>query len=256
MASSGRGFIRQTQSVSSVANCNSIVTSNLYSGLPVGVPSSYAIPPYGYSHPAPGLGQGTVYVSSVGNSTHLQQAGVVGNSAVKGAVVSAPFSQSQHKVTLSSTPVSNFNGHKDIRERSKDDVFVTVNDRKVRASDNASLYALCRSWLKNGFSEESQLQNLDAVRSLPRPLPLSAQDDASPTSMAEPEEVEEEEESVENLTQKELLQQHVKRAKRVRSRIREQRLRRIAPYKTRLALLLRPMVDSNLKNDSVTGETK
>ncbi|PHT60166.1 hypothetical protein CQW23_02529 [Capsicum baccatum] len=60
-------------------------------------------------------------------------------------------------------------------------------------------------------------------------------------------------ESVEHLSAKELLQRHVKRAKRIRSRLREERLRRIARYKTRLALLLPPMLEQQFRNDPASG---
>ncbi|KAI5679598.1 hypothetical protein M9H77_00825 [Catharanthus roseus] len=105
-----------------------------------------------------------------------------------------------------------------------------------------------------GSSNESgELQYTDAVRSLPRPSPLSAQDITSPVKKDDDKEEEEDEETVEHLTPKELLQRHVKHAKRVRSRLREERLRRIARYKTRLALLLPPMVDPQLRNDLAPG---
>ncbi|MCD7446813.1 hypothetical protein HAX54_016907 [Datura stramonium] len=125
---------------------------------------------------------------------------------------------------------------------------------KVRISDNASLYTLCRSWLRNGLPDETQSQYMDGVRSLPRPLPLAPQDADSPVKRdGDKEEEEEDGESVEHLSPKELLQRHVKRAKRIRSRLREERLRRIARYKTRLALLLPPMVEQQFRNDSAPG---
>nr|XP_027113640.1 uncharacterized protein LOC113732186 [Coffea arabica] len=156
-------------------------------------------------------------------------------------------------VSLSSTPVSDSNGHKEMRERGRDDSLVTIRDRKVRVSQSASLYAHCRSWLRNGFPEESQPINMDAARSLPRPLPLPVQGNVSPVKKDDPKEEEEVEGSVDNLTSEELLQTHIKRAKRVRSRLREERLQRIARYKTRLALLLPLMVEQQMRNDSASG---
>lgn len=186
-----------------------------------------------------------------GRQTHATVAGVMPG-VIKGVPVTGASSQSQHKITISQNPNSDCNGHKDI---SKDEsAFTTIRDRKVRISDNASIYALCRSWLRNGLPEESQLQYMDSVRSLPRPLPLSAQDVTSPAKKDDDKEEEEQDEgSVEHLTPQELLQRHVKHAKRVRSRLREERLRRIARYKTRLALLLPPMVDPQLRSDIAPG---
>nr|GEX19074.1 hypothetical protein [Tanacetum cinerariifolium] len=48
---------------------------------------------------------------------------------------------------------------KDIRDKNGDDAFVIIRDRKVPISEGTSLYAQCRSWLKNGFTVENQDQN-------------------------------------------------------------------------------------------------
>lgn len=226
-----------------------------------GVGISYPRPVFGYSHPdpgqVPGIGMGMGYVS--GRSIpHLQHPAGGGATVMPGVIKGVPISasassQPQHKVSLSSTSIPDSNGHKEMRERGRDDSFVTIRDRKVRVSENASLYAHCRSWLRNGFSEESQPINMDIARSLPRPLPLPAQDDVSPMKKEDPKEEEEVERSVDNLTPQELLQTHIKRAKRVRSRLREERLQRIARYKTRLALLLPLMVEQQMRNDSASG---
>ncbi|KAB5520246.1 hypothetical protein DKX38_024565 [Salix brachista] len=77
----------------------------------------------------------------------------------------------------------------------------------------------------------------DSVKPLPRPL--------LPKEEGE-EEVEKEkmdEEPVDHLSAEELLKRHVKHAKKVRARLREGRLKRIARYKSRLALLLPPQVE-------------
>ncbi|XP_051123875.1 uncharacterized protein LOC127246493 isoform X4 [Andrographis paniculata] len=124
---------------------------------------------------------------------------------------------------------------------------------KVRVSEDASLYTLCRSWLRNGFPEETQPPYLDTVRALPRPLPAASQNQLSDSSDKKAEDKEQEDEdkdSVEHLSERELLQRHISRAKRVRSRLREERLQRISRYKTRLALLLPPMVEQHFKNES------
>nr|XP_009617362.1 uncharacterized protein LOC104109717 [Nicotiana tomentosiformis] len=103
------------------------------------------------------------------------------------------------------------------------------------------------------FTFPWQSQYMDGVRSLPRPLPLAPQDAESPVKKEGDKEEEEDGGSVEHLSPKELLQRHVKRAKRIRSRLREERLRRIARYKTRLALLLPPMVEQQYKYDPASG---
>lgn len=191
-----------------------------------------------------------------GRQTHGSLAGNAAGvmpGVIKGVPVSGASSQSQHKISISQNPNSDCNGLKDIRSKDES-AFTTIRDRKARISDNASVYALCRSWLRNGFPEEIQQQYMDSVRSLPRPLPLSAQDVTSSVKKDDDKEEEEEDEgSVEHLTPEELLQRHVKHAKKVRSRLREERLRRIARYKTRLALLLPPMVDPQLRSDIAPG---
>ncbi|PPR98389.1 hypothetical protein GOBAR_AA22274 [Gossypium barbadense] len=111
------------------------------------------------------------------------------------------------KVASSPFPHAETKGYKGVRERTKDDSLVNVRDRKVRISDGASIYSLCRSWLRNGFPDEPQ-----------------------------------DEQSVENLSTEDLLKRHINRAKKVRSRLRQERLKRIVRYKTRLALLLPPLV--------------
>lgn len=210
----------------------------------------------------PGSGQG-----ASAKPSHLQYAllgsSPTANSAVPaapagvlpGAVKGFPVVSSSHPKIASTQPsISDCNGFREGRDRSKDDSFAIIRDRKVRISDNASLYTLCRSWLRNGLPDETQSQYMDGVRSLPRPLPLAPQDAESPVKRdGDKEEEEEDGESVEHLSPKELLQRHVKRAKRIRSRLREERLRRIARYKTRLALLLPPMVEQQFRNDPASG---
>ncbi|XP_047335670.1 uncharacterized protein LOC124939212 isoform X2 [Impatiens glandulifera] len=143
--------------------------------------------------------------------------------------------------------VSDSNVYKDINDKGKDDTFLTVRDRRVRISEGSSLYALCRSWVRNGFPEESQHpQCADGTRSsLPKPLAIPESDSNSPEKNDDVMDEEEEEGSVDNLLTEELLMRHVKRAKRIRSRLKEERLHRILRYKNRLALLLPPLVDQN-----------
>lgn len=151
------------------------------------------------------------------------------------------------------SPASTYdgNGYKDPRDRN--DNFMMVRDRKVRVSSSSSLYAACRSWLRNGFSEETQLHYLDGIKLLPKPSPPPVPDAHSPAEQ-EPHKEEEEEGSVEDLSPSDLLQRHVKRARKVRARLREERLQRIARYKTRLALLLPPLVEQHqFRNEAAAG---
>ncbi|XP_073278949.1 uncharacterized protein [Primulina huaijiensis] len=188
---------------------------------------------------------------SVAVAAAAEPAGGTGGGVIPGVFKGIPVSIShQPKVGLPPVSVSDRHNHTD--PRNKDDTSAVIRDRKVRISDNASLYSLCRSWLRNGFPEETQQpQYVDAVKSLPRPLPAAALVFDSPEKKeGNKEEGDEDEESVERLSMDELLQRHVKRAKRVRSRLKEERLRRISRYKTRLGLLLPPMGEQPFKNDS------
>ncbi|XP_021993939.1 uncharacterized protein LOC110890633 isoform X2 [Helianthus annuus] len=115
---------------------------------------------------------------------------------------------------------------------------------KVQVSEGTSLYAQCRSWLKNGVTLEKQYP--DCVKSLPKPLPASTVEARKEDDL----ELEEEKlENVDHLSAKELLQLHVNHAKKVRARLRNQRLQRIERYKDRLALLLPAVADQQPKND-------
>ncbi|XP_065015586.1 leucine-rich repeat extensin-like protein 3 isoform X2 [Musa acuminata AAA Group] len=118
---------------------------------------------------------------------------------------------------------------------------------KVRVLDGCtpSLYSLCRSWVRNGQSHEIQSNFGDAEKLLPRPLPASMIDSQvmkQHENDAEAEVIEEEEPvgSVEELSERDLLEIHIKHAKSVRARLRKERLRRIERCKQRLALLLPP----------------
>ncbi|KAF8684312.1 hypothetical protein HU200_044363 [Digitaria exilis] len=65
------------------------------------------------------------------------------------------------------------------RERSREDsTIVVINDRKVNLmdSESGSLYALCRSWVRNGVPHESQPSFGNGEPILPRPLPASVVD--------------------------------------------------------------------------------
>ncbi|XP_012092612.1 uncharacterized protein LOC105650339 isoform X1 [Jatropha curcas] len=216
---------------------------------------------------------------------YLGAAGGAGLAPIKGIPVTG-----QLKAAPALSPVSDSNGYKNLRDRGRDESLTLFRDRKlsknkklhllcfivsfsqlhfavcfyriildilkimVKISDEASLYALCRSWLRNGFTEESQPHYGDVVKSLPRPLPIAVVDTHSPKKEGEEEveEDEEDEESVDHLSAQDLLKRHIKRAKKVRARLREGRLKRIARYKTRLALLLPPHVEQ-LRNETAAG---
>ncbi|KAL1205739.1 hypothetical protein V5N11_000080 [Cardamine amara subsp. amara] len=147
----------------------------------------------------------------------------------------------QPRVTHPPISILDNGGHKN--SRSRDEALVLVRKRKVRITEGASLYSLCRSWLRNGAHEGIQPQQNDTMTYLPKPLPVDMMETSLPKdSVEEPnrEEDNEDEESVKQLSDSDILKRHVDRAKKVRARLREERLKRIARYKARLALLLPP----------------
>ncbi|XP_059649052.1 uncharacterized protein LOC132295003 isoform X2 [Cornus florida] len=216
VASSGRGFL--PKAIRPKLADQTVTVANP-GGFPPrsAVAAAYPQPvrPYGFPHSDP-QGQNVHLI----RPAHLQHT-IIGSSggAIRGMVNGVPVS-AHPKVSPSLPSVSDCNGYKDVRDRSRDDTFATVRDRKVRISDGSSLYALCRSWLRNGYTDESQPQYVDGVKSLPRPLPIPVADANSPTTKESDKDHEEEEEegSVEHLSPQNLLQRHVKRAKRVRAR--------------------------------------
>ncbi|XP_008797998.2 extensin-like [Phoenix dactylifera] len=145
------------------------------------------------------------------------------------------------------------------RDKTREDTIVMINDRKVRLSDgeSGSLYALCRSWVRNGLPHESQPNFGDGVKLLPRPLPPSMVDThmlkkSEDNNEGEDPIKEEDVGSVEQLSARGLLEGHIKRAKRVRAQLRKERLLRIERYKQRLALLLPPPSELG-RNDTAQG---
>ncbi|KAL3698616.1 hypothetical protein R1sor_012692 [Riccia sorocarpa] len=148
-------------------------------------------------------------------------------------------------------PGSNLGSITDVplRERSSDNtVLVKICDRKVRLSseqDSTSLYALCRRWVRNDVPRTDQQAQLWEQPPLPRPLtPAEAEiaesegaengnkEDSGPRlepDLTKP---------VETISEKELMQHHVEHFKNVRKRCREDRSRRVARFKQRLALLI------------------
>ncbi|XP_038701752.1 uncharacterized protein LOC119998479 [Tripterygium wilfordii] len=256
VASSGRGFISNPNRPPLLQkHAVTVANPGGYPLLPVGYPRVHpvgAVSPqfdgavnlhHMVRHPSPHLQQQHQYRQPVG------YAAAAGGGVIKGVPVSG-----QQKVAPSPSPVSDSNGHKKTRDRSRDDTTI-IRDRKVKISDGSSLYALCRSWLRNGVPEESQPQYGDGLVSLPRPLPIPPAEAHRPAKKDGSEEVEEDavdEESVDHLSTDDILKRHIKRAKKVRSRLREERLKRIARYKTRLALLLPPLIEQ-FRNDTNAG---
>ncbi|XP_068664099.1 uncharacterized protein [Aristolochia californica] len=129
-----------------------------------------------------------------------------------------------------------------MRDKSRDDSVVTIHRRKVRLSDggSGSLYALCRSWVRNGWPQECQPQLSEGRKVLPRPFLASSKD-----IMLEENEGDDQYDaesgkgghvgSVEDLSAQDLLKEHIKRAKKIRARrLREERMRRIQPYRERV----------------------
>ncbi|KAE8650942.1 uncharacterized protein LOC101211370 [Cucumis sativus] len=245
VASSGRGFVPRT--IRPLPADQAVTLAN----------------PGGYPHRPvvtfPHRPIGSPHLDSMSHPMHMtrppnlqQQLIPFSGSSISGSIKCAPNS-SDPKAFPPQT-ICESNGCKEMRVR--DDTLCVVRDRKVRITDGASLYALCRSWLRNGSQEESQPQYGSFFRSLPRPLPIAVAG-AAPLQKKEvvKEEVDEkdkDEGSIEHLSTQELLKRHVRRAKKVRSRLREERLQRIERYKTRLALLLPPPIEQ-LRTDNVTG---
>ncbi|XP_008461766.2 uncharacterized protein LOC103500291 isoform X2 [Cucumis melo] len=176
---------------------------------------------------------GSPHLDSMSHPMHMtrppnlqQQLIPFSGSSISGSIKGAPNS-SDPKAFPPST-ICESNGCKEMRVR--DDTLCVVRDRKPQYGS--------------------------FLRSLPRPLPIAVAG-AAPSQKKEvvKEEVDEEDKdegSIEHLSTQELLKRHVRRAKKVRSRLREERLQRIERYKTRLALLLPPPIEQ-LRTDNVTG---
>lgn len=185
-----------------------------------------------------------------------RQAANANPSALRGVPAVAP--SHSRLVPMYSTSDNNNNNLKDLRDKNRDDATVTINGRKARLSDtgSGSLYALCRSWVRNGLPQENQPLIGEGIKLLPRPLPTMANTQASKRDEGDDEDElsgkEEHNGSVENLSARDLLEGHIKRAKRVRARLREERLQRIDRYRQRLSLLLPPPVEQ-CRNDFGTN---
>ncbi|CAA7049476.1 unnamed protein product [Microthlaspi erraticum] len=206
---------------------------------PVGSPGGFPPRPY---HHGQGQGQSGSNLDPMipfmrAAHSQIQQSSHLGSGYMKGV----PHFL-QPRVAHPPTSLLDNSGHKNARRR--DEALVLVRKRKVRITEGASLYSLCRSWLRNGAHEGIQPQRSDTVTYLPKPLPVDTTETSPPKdSVEEPngeEEDKEDEEAVKHLSESDLLKRHVDRAKKVRARLREERLKRIARYKARLALLLPP----------------
>lgn len=174
-----------------------------------------------------------------------------------GNAAAAPTASPPVRKAASRSAVADTNGGKDTskREKNREDTYIVVRDRKVRITEDASLYALCRSWLRNGVNEESQPQPKDVMKALPKPFPASmvaSYMSNKKEDEKDEDELEENEQSVECLTHQDLLKRHIKRAKKVRARLREERLHRITRYRSRLRLLLPPAIEQ-CRNDTAPG---
>ncbi|XP_068661067.1 uncharacterized protein [Aristolochia californica] len=127
-----------------------------------------------------------------------------------------------------------------MRDKSRDDSVVSTQGRKVRLSDggSGSLYALCRSWVRNAWPQECQIN--EGGRVLPRPFPASSKDSPMPDENegVDQDDVESAKEehsgSVEDISAPDLLKEHIKRAKKIRARLRGERMQRIQPYRERV----------------------
>ncbi|KAJ4711701.1 proline-rich family protein [Melia azedarach] len=254
VASSGRGFIPKPMRPNNNNSADQTVTVANHGGYP---PRPNQLPPY---HPPRPHLDASLSNHHVAHHQHQivrpsinQQQQHHHHPQVAPPVRGIPVSCGHLKVAPSPSSVSDTDGYKHLREK-RDETIAVVRDRKVRVSDGASLYALCRTWLRNGSPEESQPRYGDGVKSLPRPLPMPVAD-ANVVMEKEDEDDDDEndeDENVDDLSAEDLLRRHVHRAKKVRARLREERTKRIGRYKTRLGLLLPPIGEQS-RNDGPAG---
>ncbi|KQK22707.1 vegetative cell wall protein gp1 [Brachypodium distachyon] len=147
-------------------------------------------------------------------------------------------------VALTPSPEPQEQSNAKERESTKEDsATMVINGRKVNFSDSesGSLYALCRSWVRNGVQHEIQPRFVGNVAPhLPPPLPASVVDSrmSGKDKEAENEEPKEAKNDTGEYTTAGLLKEHVDRAKKIRAQLRVERQSRIERYKQRLAFLL------------------
>ncbi|KAG5565270.1 hypothetical protein RHGRI_001232 [Rhododendron griersonianum] len=257
VASSGRGFLPKSIRSQSAAAADQIANQAGFPPRPVlgGPPYSHTVRAFGFPHSDP---HAHLIRPPHVHQTFLGSTGVI-SAAVKGVPVSGQLKSVElelrrggsywRMIMLQHLSLQCLNAT-GIRTRGN------CTALEVRIYEGSSLYALCRSWLRNGYPEEPQPQYVDGVKLLPKPSPSLVVDASIKKEVGE-EEVSIhfiEERSVENLSSQDLLQRHVKRAKRVRAQLREERLQRIARYKTRLALLLPPLAEQQqFRNDTAAS---
>ncbi|KAF6141835.1 hypothetical protein GIB67_003206 [Kingdonia uniflora] len=172
LASSGRGFIPQNLRTKTPNNDHLVTIANPSGGgggggfhpppRAVSVFSSYPGRTFGY--PMPPLSESQAIQRPGGVMMRPQymmgarqmppsftSGGQFKSESVLGVPKAAPFP----------APAPDFNGYKGARDIIKDDT-VTIHDRKIALSDDSSLYALCRSWVRNGLPQENQVKDMEA----------------------------------------------------------------------------------------------
>lgn len=126
------------------------------------------------------------------------------------------------------------------REKNMEAAVMMVHGRKVRLSEenSGSLYALGRSWVRNGYYHDNQLKAGDILKILPKPLPAKSSLHLQVTSEDDIK-IDKDLGCAEQLAEEDLLKKGlVKRAKAIRARLRKERMLRIERYKQRLSILL------------------
>lgn len=76
-------------------------------------------------------------------------------------------------------------------------------------------------------------------------MPTADANIAKEKESEEDEDETDEDENVDRLSEEDLLRRHVQRAKQIRARLSNERAKRIERYKTRLSLLLPPLVEQS-----------
>ncbi|KAF5952986.1 hypothetical protein HYC85_010930 [Camellia sinensis] len=126
VASSGRGFLPKTIRPQSADHTVTVANPGGFPPRPVLVaayPHPHQVRPFGDPH-----AQSVHLIRPTHlHNTLLGSTGGVMSGMVKGVPVSA-----QQKVAASQPSISDCNGYKDLRDRSRDDSIATVSDRKVR----------------------------------------------------------------------------------------------------------------------------